>query len=75
MFCDRIAASKIYQGEAYTDRSALDYFNKGKGKVMLHPYSEKKLRLLLTLLAEKGEDAAFSYARKYMKAYRRYKKK
>ena len=75
MFCDRIAASKIYQGEAYTDRSALDYFNKGKGKVMLHPYSEKKLRLLLTLLAEKGEDEAFSYARKYMKAYRRYKKK
>ncbi len=75
MFCDRIAASKIYQGDAYTDRSALDYFNQGRGKVLLHPYSEEKLLILLQKLADEGEDAAFSYARKYVKAYRRYKRK
>ena len=75
MFCDRVAASKIYQGPDYTDASALNYFNRGKSKVMLHPYSEQKLTLLLTKLAEEGEDAAFEYARRYMKAYRRYNRK
>jgi len=73
MFCDRIAASKIYQGDAYTDRSALDYYNQGRGKVLLHPYSAEKLELLLTKLAEEGEDAAFRYARKYVRAYRWYR--
>ncbi len=75
MFCDRIAASKIYQGENYTDESALKYFLGGKGKVMLHPYSAKKIELLLTKLAEEGEDEAFRYAKRYMKAYKRYKRR
>lgn len=73
MFCDRVAASKIYQGEKYTDRSALDYYRKGRSHTMLHPYSAEKLELLLTKLAEEGEDKAFAYARKYMRAYRRRK--
>ena len=73
MFCDRIAASKIYQGDAYTDRSALDYYNQGRGKVLLHPYTAEKLELLLKKLAEEGEDEAFRYARKYVRAYRWYR--
>ena len=73
MFCDRVAASKIYQGENYTDRSAYDYFLKGRSKTMLHPYSAAKLELLLKKLAEEGEDVAFAYAKQYVKAYRRYK--
>ena len=73
MFCDRVAASKIYQGEKYTDRSALDYYLQGRSKTMLHPYSAAKLEILLTKLAEEGEDKAFAYARKYMRAYRRRK--
>ncbi len=75
MFCDRIAASKIYKGNDYTDSSALEYYSHGKGKVMLHPYTKEKLELLLNKLAEEGEDAAFAYARKYVKAYRRYRLK
>ena len=71
MFCDRVAASKIYQGEKYTDRSALDYYRQGRSKTMLHPYSAGKLEILLTKLAEEGEDKAFAYARRYMRAYRR----
>ena len=58
MLMDRIAASKIYQGDAYTDRSALDYYNQGRGKVLLHPYTAEKLELLLKKLAEEGEDEA-----------------
>ena len=71
MFCDRVAASKIYQGEKYTDRSALDYYRQGRSKTMLHPYSAGKLEILLTKLAEEGEDKAFAFARRYMRAYRR----
>ena len=26
MFCDRVAASKVYQGSAYTDKSSLTYY-------------------------------------------------
>ena len=75
MFCDRVAASKIYKKEAYTDRSALDYFLTGKGINAMHPYTRKRLAKMLTILAEEGEDEAFKYARKYMKAYRRYLKR
>ena len=28
MFCDRVAASMIYQKEKYTDSSALEYYEK-----------------------------------------------
>ena len=72
MFCDRVDASKIYKKDAYTDRSPLEYYMKGKGKHMLHPYSKKQLERLLYMLAEKGEEETFAYARRYMKAYRKY---
>ena len=72
MFCDRVAASKIYKKEDYTDRSPLEYYLQGKGKHLLHPYSQKQLERLLYMLAERGEDEAFAYARRYMKAYRKY---
>lgn len=75
MFCDRVAASKIYHKESYTDRTALDYYIHGKSKVMLHPYVRKKLEMLLTMLAEKGEEYTFNYCKAYMKAYRKYEKK
>ena len=72
MFCDRVAASKIYQGDAYTDASALNYFYRGRSKTMLHPYTAKKLEMLLKMLAEQGEEKTFAYVKKYMKAYKRY---
>ena len=75
MFCDRVAASKIYKKEKYNDSSALEYFLNGKSKGILHPYTRKRLEMLLRMLAEKGEDETFRYARNYMKAYRRYKLK
>ena len=75
MFCDRVAASKIYHKNDYTDSSALDYYMNGKSKNILHPYTKKRLEKLLNLLAEEGEDKAFDYARRYVKAYRRYLKR
>ncbi len=74
MFCDRVAASKIYHKDNYSDDTALQYYLHGKSKVMLHPYVKKKLEMLLYMLAEKGEDYTFAYCRRYMKAYKKYLK-
>lgn len=63
MFCDRVAASKIYQGEAYTDASALEYFLKAKGRRVIHPETSDFLEKLLVMLKEKGEARTFAYIR------------
>lgn len=67
MFCDRVAASKIYMGEKYTDRSPLEYYEKGKTKRFIHPETADKIEFLLTMLAEKGENETFAYIRKMKK--------
>ena len=75
MFCDRVAASKIYHKNDYTDRTALDYFLNGKSKGAMHPYVRKKVHLLLNMLAEEGEEKTFRYAKRYMKEYKKYIKR
>ena len=40
MFCDRVAASMIYQKEKYTDSSALEYYKNGRGKILIHPETD-----------------------------------
>jgi hypothetical protein len=69
MFCDRIAASKIYQGRNYKPDSSLIYFQNSNARKngMLHPETETKLMELLTILAEKGEDEAFREVRRLVK--------
>ena len=37
MFLDRIAASKVYKGDAYRDSDPLDYYLGGKAGDMMHP--------------------------------------
>ena len=63
MFIDRMSASKNYQKEKYTDRSPLEYFERGRGHYMMHPETEALLEKLLVMLAEKGEDETFRYIR------------
>lgn len=67
MFCDRVAASKIYQGKKYTDRSALDYFLAAKGRRVIHPETSDFLEKLLTMLAEEGEHTTFRYLKDYIR--------
>jgi len=64
MFCDRVAASKTYLKEKYTDRAPLEYFLKAKGRREIHPDTSRKLEFLLTMLAERGEEYTFAYIRK-----------
>ena len=59
MIMDRIAASKVYRGKAYTDEDPLNYYLLGKGSGLLHPDTAEILEKMLRMLAEKGEEEAF----------------
>lgn len=61
MFCDRVAASKIYQGDNYTDSHPLEYFLNAKGRRVIHPETSDFLESLLVMLKEKGEKETFKY--------------
>lgn len=61
MLMDRIAASKVYQKEKYTDRSPLAYYMLGKDSAPIHEETKELLEKLLTMLAEEGEKATFQY--------------
>ena len=63
MFCDRVAASKIYLGDKYTDDSPLQYFMRSKKRRLIHPETSDLLEKLLTMLSEKGEEKTFEYIR------------
>ena len=54
MFLDRIAASKVYKGDAYTDEAPLQYFLAGKGGYVMHPKTQALLEQLLRMLADEG---------------------
>lgn len=64
MFCDRVAASKIYMGDKYDDSSALMYFEKSRKTRMIHKRTSDMLEYLLLMLKYKGEDFTFSYIRR-----------
>ena len=75
MFCDRVAASKIYKGDSYTDRSALEYFSAGdKTRRFINENTSALLESWLTTLADKGEDAAFAEVRAAVSASKAEKK-
>lgn len=64
MFCDRVAASRVYQKERYTDASAWDYFNRNRPEITMHPDTMVELEKMLLVLRDEGEDAAFRYVKK-----------
>lgn len=63
MVCDRIAASKIYYGNRYTNATPLNYFKTAKHIRTIHPQTDALLEELLTLLANEGEDKLFARLR------------
>ena len=64
MFCDRVAASKVYQGENYTNSHPIEYFENGKGRRMIHENTSDLLESWLIMLKEKGEKETFRYIRR-----------
>ena len=63
MFCDRVAACKVYQGDKYTQDKPLQFFRKGYGIECMHPETAKVLESWLVMLAEQGEEKTFAYIR------------
>ena len=61
MVMDRIAACKVYQGDAYTDASALIYLQKGVDRIRMHPRTQQELEYILTMLRDEGEKVTFAY--------------
>ena len=53
MFCDRVAASKIYEGKNYTDAFPLQYYESGQYSYILHPETRA---LLIVYLKDHGLD-------------------
>ena len=72
MVCDRMAASKIYLGDKYTDASALDYFVHGKSHRVIHPETSDLCERLLTMLTDEGEEKTFAYMRRLLKENQEY---
>ena len=64
MFCDRVAASKIYRGAAYTDAHPLHYFERGNARYKMHPDTADLLEEWLRMLAEKGERETFAHIKR-----------
>ena len=72
MFCDRIAACRVYQGDKYTDASAYDYFHRTKGRLWINEETAALLDRWLLLLKEEGEEAAFRQIRRELRACKTY---
>lgn len=64
MFCDRVAASKIYQGKNYVDSHPLDYFKRGRAADYMHKDTANMLEKWLIMLKEEGEKATFEQIKK-----------
>lgn len=67
MFCDRVAASKIYQGENYKQTHPYEYFIRSKSTRPIHPETSDQIEGLLKTLADEGEEAAFKRVRELLK--------
>ena len=66
-FCDRIAASRIYLKDKYTDAAPYEYYNRSKTRILIHPDSGKELERMLEVLKDEGEDKAIAYVRQRIK--------
>ena len=65
MFCDRVAASRVYRGAAYKDGDPYEFFLRGKQKhLLMHPATSDLIESLLLKLRDEGEDATFAYIRR-----------
>lgn len=71
MFCDRVAASMVYEKEHYTDSSALHYYLAHRDSMLIHPQTEKEILFLLEYLEKNGLDAAIGLIRTMLKEWRK----
>ena len=61
MVMDRRAACMTYQGDAYTDASSWEYYERSRERCNMHPELQRQLEFLLLMLRDEGEDKTFRY--------------
>lgn len=64
MVMDRIAASKVYAKENYSQHNPLKYYKSGREKAPLHEKTRQTLELLLYILDQEGEKEMGRFIRK-----------
>ena len=67
MFCDRVAASKVYLGDNYTDAAPYNYYAASKDRILIHPDTGAEIEEMLRVLRDEGEEAAFAYVRRRLR--------
>ena len=72
MFCDRVAASKIYQGKNYTDSHPYDYFARGEATRFIHPDTSELVKGWLLMLRDKGEKETFAHIKRLVRSHADY---
>lgn len=72
MFCDRVAASKIYNGKSYKDGDPLAYFLRAKQRRVIHPETSDLLESLLQMLADEGEEKTFAHLKRLIREQKSY---
>ena len=63
MVMDRRAACMTYEGGAYTDASAWEYYARSRERKNMHPDLQRELEHLLQMLRDRGESETFRYIR------------
>lgn len=64
MFCDRVAASRVYRGDEFCNEDPWNFFQKSKTHTILNPATSALLESMVVKLRDEGEDAAFAYIRR-----------
>ena len=65
MFCDRLAASRVYRGKDFRLSDPYQFFQRSMQKrILISPETAAELEVMLVKLRDEGEDAAFDYIRR-----------
>lgn len=63
MVMDRRAACMTYQGKNYHPGSELEYLEKSREHLLMHPETLRQLEYVLAMLRDRGEQETFRYLR------------
>lgn len=67
MICDRVAASKIYLKENYTNDAPWNYYDSHRDENQFSANTRQDLVYFLQMLRDEGEEYLFEYLRYWMK--------
>ena len=72
MVADRIAANRIYKKDEYDDGCPMEYYERTKDYMVIHPDTRAELVKILAMVRDQGEDAAIRYVKEEIVKKNRY---